>query len=160
MSGTIGSQIRALRTARKLTQKNLALWSGISQQHLSYLEQGRGDIELATLHKLLAALGHELAFMPRLQAATEPYGEEVPLPHAVAEGPLATRARQWERFAQWEATLQRRPPAPMSLAPAGAFADFFLSRHKTRRTQPELRARAERVRAVRELLARIRPGML
>lgn len=138
MDGTIGSQIYALRIARKLTQKNLALLSGISQQHLSHLEQGKGDIELTTLRKLLDALGHELSFVPRPAAAA-----------------LAARTRQWERFAQWEAT-QRRTPAPGSLVRAGALADFFLSRHKTRQTQSELRAHAEGMRAWRKLLSRVR----
>lgn len=138
MGGMIGSKIRALRTARKLTQKELSLMSGISQQHISLLEQGRGGIELATLRKLLDALGHELAFVPR--------------PSATAAG-LAARNRRWAEVSEWEAT--RRPPAGAGLAQAGALADFFLSRHKTAQTQAELRANADRVRAWRADLARI-----
>lgn len=137
MLGDISSKLRALRTARGLTQKNLALLAGISQQHLSHLEQGRGGVELATLSKLLDALGQELAFVPR-----------APTPAAA----LAERARQWDRFAAWEAA---RPPARGSLVEAGALADFFLSRHAARPTQPELRAHGERLRLWRERLARI-----
>lgn len=138
MKDAIGSQIRVLRTARKLTQKNLSLLAGISQQHLSLLEQGRGGIELTTLRKLLDALGHDIAFVPR-----------PPTPAAA----LATRARQWDKVAAWEAS--RRPPARVSLAQAGALADFYLSRHKVPQTQAELRAYADRVRAWRDRLARV-----
>lgn len=133
-----GSKIHALRTARKLTQKDLSLLSGISQQHISLLEQGRGGIELATLRKLLDALGHELAFVPR--------------PSTMAAG-LAARTGRWAIVSAWEAT--RRPPAGTSLAQAGALADFFLSRHEIPQTQAELRANADRVRAWRANLARI-----
>lgn len=133
-----GSRIRALRTARNLTQKNLALLSGISQQHLSHLEQGRGGVELATLCKILDALGHELSFVPR-----------PPTPAAA----LAARSRQWDSVASWQAARKRRPPVSASLTQAGALADFFLSRHATRPTQTELRGHAERVRAWRKRLA-------
>ena len=139
MSGMIGSKIRALRTARKLTQKDLSLLSGISQQHISLMEKGRGGIELATLRKLLDALGHELAFVPR--------------PSAMAAG-LAARTRRWAKVSAWEAA--RRPPAGAGLEQAGALADFFLSRHRIPQTQAELRANAERVRALRADLARIK----
>jgi len=97
-----------------------------------------GGVELATLRKLLDALGQELAFVPR-----------APTPAAA----LAARARQWDRLAVWEAA---RAPVSESLAQAGALADFFLSRHAARPTQPELRAHAQRLRLWRERLARIR----
>jgi len=138
MSGFFGAKIHALRTARKFTQKDLSLLSGISQQHISLLEQGKVGIELSTLRKLLDALGHELAFIPR--------------PPTPAAG-LATRARQWAKASAWEATL--RPPIGAGLAQAGALADFFLSRHKIPQTQADLRANADRVRAWRGCLARI-----
>jgi transcriptional regulator with XRE-family HTH domain len=138
MIDAVSTEIRALRRARKITQKGLALLSGLSQQHLSYLEQGRGGIELATLRKVLGALGHELAIVPC-----------PPLPAAA----LAQRARQWDQVAAWE--MAQRPTAG-SLSRAGALADFFLSRHQTPATQPALRSGAERVRAARELLARIK----
>ncbi|HBL16949.1 MAG: hypothetical protein A2X36_08455 [Elusimicrobia bacterium GWA2_69_24] len=139
MSDTLGPQIRALRTARKLTQKNLALMSGISQQHLSLLEMGRGGVEFATLRRILAALGHDIAFVPR-----------------PAVSALAARAKQWDVVAKWEAARERELPVGGSAAQAGALADFYLSRHGKRPTQTELRGHAERVRAWRELLARVR----
>ena len=97
---------------------------------------------MSTLSKLLDALGHELAFIARPPAAA---------------AALATRARQWAGFAAWEAALERRPPEKERLAQAGELADFFLSRHKTHPTQPELRAHAEQIRAWRTLLPGVRP---
>lgn len=121
-----------------MTQASLGLLSGISQQHLSYLEQGKGGVELATLQKLLDALGHELAFVPR------------PMTPAAA---LARRSRQWDDFAAWE---KSREPARASLAQAGELADFFRSRHRTAATQAGLRVYADHVRAWRDRLARVK----
>ena len=139
MEGRIGPQLRELRIARKLTQKSLALLAGISQQHLSHLEQGRGGVELATLQKLLDALGHELAFAPR-----------PPTPAAV----LAARAKQWDMVAEWEASRERSGGA--SLSQAGALADFYLAKHGAPTTARELRAHAGRIGAWREQLSRVR----
>lgn len=139
MDGKLGPRIRALRLSRALTQKGLARLAGISQQHLSLLEQGRGGVELATLQKLLDALGHELAFAPR-----------APTPAAA----LAARARRWDAVAEWDASRERLGGA--SLAQAGALADFFLSRHATPPTQTRLRAHAKGIRAWRERLALVR----
>lgn len=139
MDARIGPRLRALRVAHGMTQKGLALLAGISQQHLSFLEKGRGGVELATLQKLLDALGHELSFVPR-----------PPTPAAA----LAGRARQWAAVAEWEASRERLGGA--SLAQAGALADFFLSRHAARPAQADLRAQAKRIGAWRGLLARVR----
>lgn len=140
MDRGIGARLRALRLARGLTQQGLARLAGLSQQHLSHLEQGRGGLELATVQKLLDALGHELSFVPR--AAT---------PAAA----LAARARQWDAVAEWDAARER--PHGAGLARAGALADFFLSRHAAPPTQTELRDHANRVRSWRERLASVRP---
>ena len=139
MDSRIGPRLRALRLARKLTQKNLALLSGISQQHLSLLEQGRGGVELTTLQKLLDALGHELSFTPR--AATPAAG-------------LAARVKQWDAVAEWDASRERTGGA--SLSQAGALADFYLSQHGATPTKAELRAQAKRIGTWRELLAQVR----
>lgn len=143
MDGKIGPRIRELRVTRRLTQKNLALLSGLSQQHLSRLEQGRGGVELTTLLKVLDALGHELTFTPRSSA---PAAE------------LAARARQWDRVAAWEAAQERQAPGGGALARAGALADFFLSRHAAQPSPSELRAHALGVRAWRGLLAYVKPA--
>lgn len=139
MDRGIGQSLRELRIKRGLTQQGLARLAGLSQQHLSHLEQGRGGLELATVQKLLDALGHELSFVPR--AAT---------PAAA----LAGRARQWDAVAEWDAARER--PRGASVARAGALADFFLSRHAAPPTQAELRDHAKRVRSWRERLARVR----
>ena len=53
---TAGAQLRHLRRQAKLSQLDLALITGISQRHLSYLETGRARPSAGTLHNLLSAL--------------------------------------------------------------------------------------------------------
>ena len=53
----IGSKIKTLRKERKITQKNLALVSGISNTYLSDIEIGRTNPSLRTLEKIADALG-------------------------------------------------------------------------------------------------------
>jgi DNA-binding XRE family transcriptional regulator len=59
------SPIGPLRKWRKLTQEELAAKAGISQGYLSELETGRKTGDLATLHKVAAALGVGLADVTR-----------------------------------------------------------------------------------------------
>lgn len=53
----IGLKIRTLRRERKITQKHLALRSGISNTYLSDIEVGRTNPSLMTLEKIADALG-------------------------------------------------------------------------------------------------------
>jgi transcriptional regulator with XRE-family HTH domain len=55
---TLGEKIRALRTARRWSQRDLAARSGVRQALISYLESGKQDDTTgANLRKLAAALG-------------------------------------------------------------------------------------------------------
>ncbi|NNB68618.1 helix-turn-helix domain-containing protein [Pseudomonas fluorescens] len=56
MDTTAGEQLRQLRRHAKLSQLDLALITGVSQRHLSYLETGRAKPSPGTLHNLLTAL--------------------------------------------------------------------------------------------------------
>lgn len=51
-----GAQLRQLRRQASLSQLDLALITGISQRHLSYIETGRARPSPSTLHALLMAL--------------------------------------------------------------------------------------------------------
>lgn len=53
---TAGEHLRQLRRDAKLSQLDLALISGISQRHLSYIETGRAVPSPGTLHNVLNAL--------------------------------------------------------------------------------------------------------
>ena len=54
---TTGEIIKKLRKERKLTQMQLAAISGVSQQAISFLENGRNTAGEATLRLLANALG-------------------------------------------------------------------------------------------------------
>lgn len=53
----VGINFRALRTARGLTQEQAAELTGVSQQYISGLEQGRRNPTVLTLHELCSPLG-------------------------------------------------------------------------------------------------------
>ena len=55
----VGINFRALRTARGLTQEQAAELTGVSQQYISGLEQGRRNPTVLTLHELCSPLGAE-----------------------------------------------------------------------------------------------------
>jgi transcriptional regulator with XRE-family HTH domain len=52
-----GMTLRALRTAKTLTQAALAERAGYGREYVNKLEAGRYDVPLSTLVKLAAALG-------------------------------------------------------------------------------------------------------
>lgn len=56
LSLRLGQRIRSARAARAMTMKQLALESDISLPYLSRVEKGDGNISLAVLYKLAAAL--------------------------------------------------------------------------------------------------------
>ena len=54
--------IRELRISKKITQRQLAKKTGISQQHISKIESGEITPTYATLEKIAKALGCEIVF--------------------------------------------------------------------------------------------------
>ncbi|HYH60187.1 MAG TPA: helix-turn-helix transcriptional regulator [Thermoleophilaceae bacterium] len=76
---TVGSQLREWRTRRRLTQLELALDSGVSARHLSFVETGRSqpgrdlllrvteelDVPFRERNQILLAAGHAPAFPER-----------------------------------------------------------------------------------------------
>ncbi len=53
----VGRQVRAMRSRRGLTRKNLAQHSEVSERYLAQLEQGEANISLALLWRVADALG-------------------------------------------------------------------------------------------------------
>lgn len=53
---TTADTIKAFRDREELTQKELALKSGIKQQHISEIERGKRSVGVATAKKLADAL--------------------------------------------------------------------------------------------------------
>jgi transcriptional regulator with XRE-family HTH domain len=56
----VGERIRQLRTRRKWTQKMLADFAQIGQDHLSELERGKKEIGMRVLERIAAALSVRL----------------------------------------------------------------------------------------------------
>lgn len=61
MQSVYGAFIREVREARGLTQRELALVSGVGQSNISAIENGRRAPSADTLNRLLVACGFELA---------------------------------------------------------------------------------------------------
>ena len=57
----IGSRIKALRVARKLTQEDLAEKSDLNPKYISGIEVGKQNTTVDTLEKIAKALGVELS---------------------------------------------------------------------------------------------------
>ena len=64
-SKDIGHAIRQARKAQNLTQKDLAVRSGVWQETISKIETGVASTKLETVFALLAALDLELQVQPR-----------------------------------------------------------------------------------------------
>ena len=58
-------EVRELRKERHLTQKQLAVVSGINQGEISRIERGQTNPTTSTLAALLAPLGARLGVVPR-----------------------------------------------------------------------------------------------
>jgi transcriptional regulator with XRE-family HTH domain len=70
-----GELIRKARTARKLTQTDLAASVGLTRTSVVNIEKGRQKLLLHTLFGFAAALGVELVdLLPRLTESPEGYG--------------------------------------------------------------------------------------
>jgi len=57
MRKLVGRNAARIRREKGLTQEQLAEKSGLSQQYLSGLEQGRRNPTIVTIHELAVALG-------------------------------------------------------------------------------------------------------
>lgn len=64
----IGGIIRDAREKKRLSQKELAQSADMSQQFVSFLENGYLNISLSTLKKVMDVLGLELSIMPKEKA--------------------------------------------------------------------------------------------
>lgn len=67
----IGVLIKSIRTQLGMSQKALARRAGVPQSTISRIEQEERDPNLATLHKILAAISCNLVIIPLLQDSIE-----------------------------------------------------------------------------------------
>jgi HTH-type transcriptional regulator/antitoxin HipB len=64
----LGPHIRALRRARKLTQRDLAARLGVTQARIADIEANPAVVSVRQLMTILAALGVDIALRPRAVA--------------------------------------------------------------------------------------------
>ncbi len=63
---TIGALIKSIRIQLGMSQKALAKRAGVPQSTVSRIEQGRRDMSLSTLNKILGAISCDLVIAPLL----------------------------------------------------------------------------------------------
>ena len=56
----LSSEVKHLRIEKKMSRTTLAICSGVSKGTISYFENGKGDITICNLERLLEALGYEI----------------------------------------------------------------------------------------------------
>ena len=61
----LGPHLRALRRARKLTQRDLAARLGVTQARIADIEANPAVVSVRQLMTILAALGVDIALRPR-----------------------------------------------------------------------------------------------
>ena len=64
----ISERIKSLRKERRLTQKELALQSGVSFSFINQVEGGKQSIRLDTLSQLAEVFGYEVALVRKTES--------------------------------------------------------------------------------------------
>ena len=67
----IGHAIREARKARKLTQKDLAIRSGVWQETISKIENGQSGTKMETIFDLLSALDLDVNIEERSEGSSK-----------------------------------------------------------------------------------------
>jgi HTH-type transcriptional regulator/antitoxin HipB len=68
-SDQLSAEVRARRSALRLTQYDLAELAGVSERFVRFVEQGKPTVQLDSLLALLETLGLELRLATRSSAA-------------------------------------------------------------------------------------------
>ena len=61
--GLVGERVRKARERKGITRKTLSELSRVSQRYLAQLEAGEGNISIALLHRVAAALDHRIEWL-------------------------------------------------------------------------------------------------
>lgn len=126
-----------------MSQEQLAVLAGTTQQHISLIERGKTGVELKTVEAVLHALGCQLA---------------VSVLPAVTREQMEARQGQWRRFAEFESGSQDPSTPAGRLSQIGELVDLYRSLHGAQLPQPDaLRQEAGRSAEWRRRLASVRP---
>src|SRR5438477_10303362 len=66
----LGERVRALRGEHRMTRRDLAQTSGVSERYLAQLEAGRGNISVLLLRKVGRAMGVPIERLVREEQAS------------------------------------------------------------------------------------------
>lgn len=67
----LAAEVRARRTALRLTQHDLAQLAGVSERFVRFVEQGKPSVQLDSLMAILETLGLELKVATRTSQAAQ-----------------------------------------------------------------------------------------
>ncbi|RMD69285.1 MAG: XRE family transcriptional regulator [Gammaproteobacteria bacterium] len=127
MNDDVGKRIRALRRARRLSQRELSRLTGLAQGTISRIEQGEQIPSMDTVRRIAAALGVPVAEIVGSYVAEGPGGypsdhparkiiEDYNSPPGLRDLALDRELVQVLRITreEWEALLSLKPPAPLT----------------------------------------------
>lgn len=81
--GLVGQRVRRYRSLQRMSRKQLAGTSNVSERYLAQLESGQGNMSISLLRRVTCALG-----VPIAQVMAEPDAEPASAPLAKA-GPMS-----------------------------------------------------------------------
>jgi transcriptional regulator with XRE-family HTH domain len=86
----LSDQVRDIRKSKRMSQLVLADLAGTTQSKISALENGKANVELATLRNVCAALDAEVVIVPRrtIGAVEAIINENLNRDHAARPGPV------------------------------------------------------------------------
>ena len=97
MTKELGQRIRAERTARKMTQEELADRSELSKGFISQLERGEKSLTIASLEKIVEGLGISFSdLFENLQPPTKPASYAMKCYNIVSSYPEKTQKQLYD----------------------------------------------------------------
>lgn len=104
----LGARVRRLRHRQKLSRRELAEGSGVSQRYLARLEAGDGNVSIILLRKIAAALGVTSAFLVSDDADPAEDAAAIAALYRLAGPELRARVREILDHRRFSAQRQQR----------------------------------------------------
>lgn len=111
----IGESLKKIRNSKRMKQKELANWLGVSRQAISMWEAGKREMKVTTLHKIAKVFGVTVDEIIRIQQSlSEPKGGGTMLTKT-APKPVKTKER---------ASFRLQAPNAKNVAVTGDFTSW------------------------------------
>jgi transcriptional regulator with XRE-family HTH domain len=96
MLSDIGDAIKTVRIIRRMSQREVALKSGLSEAYIGYIENGKRGLSWSSLVKISAALNCNVALVVFMTQSKEPeMGNLLPMVlHEIVRGSHAPQTTQ------------------------------------------------------------------